>query len=48
MNRLGLKDTEGNALELDENGDGSFKEYVLSYMKKCVQKEYEKAPICQA
>lgn len=42
VNGLGLKDTEGNALELDANGDGSFKEYVLSYVKKCVQKEYEK------
>ena len=24
VNGLGLKDTEGNALELDANGDGSF------------------------
>ena len=39
VNGLGLKDTEGNALELDENGDGSFKEYVLSYVKKCVQEQ---------
>ena len=42
VNGLGLKDTDGKALELDGNGNGSFKEYVLSYVKKCVQKEYDK------
>lgn len=28
VNSLGLKDEAGNALTLDENGEGSFGEYV--------------------
>lgn len=41
LNGLGLKDKEGNALTLDENGEGSFKEYVRSYILKSAQKELD-------
>lgn len=41
LNSLGLKDREGNALALDENGEGSFKEYVRSYLLKSAQKELD-------
>lgn len=39
VNSLGLKDEIGNDLVLDSNGDGSFKEYVMSYVKKSATKE---------
>lgn len=32
LNSLGLKTEDGSALTLDENGDGSFKEYVKSFV----------------
>ena len=39
LNSLGLKDEEGKALTLDENGEGSFKEYVLSFVARSAEKE---------
>ncbi len=41
LNSLCLKDDEGKNLSLDENGEGSFKEYVFSYVIKSAQKELE-------
>ena len=41
LNSLGLKDKEGIALTLDENGEGSFKEYVCSYILESAQKELD-------
>lgn len=38
VNNLGLKDANGNALSLDENGNGSFKNYVKSYVIASAQK----------
>lgn len=37
INSLNLKDENGNALTLDENGNGTFKEYVKSYIIKSAQ-----------
>lgn len=42
VNRLRLKDEEGNLLTLDENGEGSFKEYI----KKAVLASAQKAIDC--
>lgn len=41
LNSLGLKDPEGKALILDENGEGSFKEYVREFVLKSAQKELD-------
>lgn len=41
LNSLGLKDKEGNVLTLDEDGEGSFKEYVRRYILKSAQKELD-------
>lgn len=38
VNSLGLKDEKGNALTLDENGEGSFKAYVESMVLSSAQK----------
>ena len=37
LNSLGLTDGEGNALTLDENGDGPFRDYVLSVVLRSAQ-----------
>ena len=39
LNSLGLKDSEGNALSLDADGEGNFKDYVFSYVIKSADKE---------
>lgn len=39
VNSLDLKDENGNALTLDENGDGTFKEYVLRTVLQSAQNE---------
>ena len=39
VNRLGLTDRAGNPLTLDENGEGSFKEYLCSLILQSAQKE---------
>lgn len=41
VNSLGLKDDEGHALYLDENGEGTFKEYVKSQIIRAAQKELD-------
>lgn len=41
VNGLGLTDREGNVLTLDENGEGSFKEYIRSYILQSAQKELD-------
>lgn len=41
LNSLGLKDKEGNVLTLDEDGEGSFKEYVRRIILKSAQKELD-------
>ncbi len=41
VNSLGLKDPDGNALELDDNGGGSFKEYVKKWVILAAQKEVD-------
>ncbi len=41
LNSLHLTDSTGNVLTLDENGEGSFKEYVRSYILKSAQKELD-------
>lgn len=38
INRLGLRDKEGDSLVLDEEGNGSFKEFVKSYIIASAQK----------
>lgn len=42
LNSLGLKDAEGNPLELDEEGNGSFKEYIKTFVLASAQKELDK------
>ena len=37
LNSLGLKDDQGNALTLDEQGNGSFKDYVLTVVARSAQ-----------
>ncbi len=39
LNSLNLKDQDGNLLTLDENGEGTFKDYVFSYVVKSADKE---------
>ncbi|MGN1191602.1 MAG: subtype B tannase [Dorea sp.] len=39
LNGLKLTDEKGTALTLDEEGNGTFKEYVLSYVRASAQKE---------
>ena len=41
LNSLNLKDTNGNSLTLDENGNGPFKEYVKSIVIKSAQAELD-------
>jgi len=41
LNSLSLTDGQGQALVLDENGEGSFKDYVKSYVIQSAQKELE-------
>lgn len=41
VNSLGLQDKEGNPLTLDENGEGSFKEYVCSFILESAQRELD-------
>lgn len=41
LNSLALKDPDGNALTLDENGNGSFKEYIRSLLVQSAQKELD-------
>lgn len=41
LNSLGLKDSEGNALKLDEQGEGSFKDFVKRYILASAQKELD-------
>ncbi len=38
VNSLGLKDEAGNSLTLDENGDGSFKDYIKSIVMESAQR----------
>lgn len=42
LNSLNLKDFKGNPLSLDENGEGSFKEWVKSFVVASAQKELDK------
>ena len=39
VNALGLRDDAGNQLTLDENGEGSFKDYVMSFVLASAAKE---------
>ncbi len=41
VNSLALSDSQGNALTLDENGEGSFKEYVKSWVIASAQRELD-------
>ena len=41
LNSLHLTDSAGNPLTLDENGEGSFQEYIRSYILKSAQKELD-------
>lgn len=41
VNRLGLKDEKGNTLCLNEDGEGSFKEYVKSFVMDSAQRELD-------
>ncbi len=41
LNSLSLTDSEGNALTLDADGEGSFKEYVKSYVIRSAQMELD-------
>ena len=41
VNSLGLKDENGDTLSLDEDGEGSFKEYVKKWVIASAQKELE-------
>lgn len=41
VNSLNLKDENGNPLELDIAGEGSFKEYIISLILKSAQKELD-------
>ena len=42
VNGLNLKDENGNALVLDEDGNGTFKEYVLKTVLRSAQNELDK------
>ncbi len=39
VNGLNLKDTEGKTLTLDSDGNGSFKDFLMSYVKESADKE---------
>ncbi len=39
LNSLGLKDRAGNELTLDENGEGTFKDYVFSFVARSAEQE---------
>lgn len=41
LNSLNLKDSDGNKLCLDENGDGSFKDYIKGLLISSAQKELD-------
>lgn len=41
VNALGLKDENGEELTLEENGEGTFKDYVMSFVAASAQKEKE-------
>ncbi len=41
VNSLSLRDDSGQILSLDENGEGSFKDYVLGYLAASARKEYD-------
>jgi hypothetical protein len=41
LNSLGLRDETGNPLTLDENGEGSFKTYVKSFVQESAQQELD-------
>lgn len=41
LNSLTLKDPDGNALTLDENGNGSFREYIGNLLTQSAQKELD-------
>lgn len=41
VNALNLKDSQGNALTLDENGEGSFKQYLESQLRKSASKAFQ-------
>lgn len=41
LNSLHLKDEDGNVLSLDEDGEGSFKEFVKAKVLASAKKEYE-------
>ncbi|MGN1377182.1 MAG: subtype B tannase [Dorea sp.] len=42
VNGLKLVDEDGNALTLNEDGDGTFREYVMSYVRMSAQQELDK------
>ena len=39
VNSLVLKDEAGNELALEENGEGSFKDYVMNFVLAAASKE---------
>ena len=41
VNALGLKDENGKELTLEENGEGTFKDYVMSFVAASARKEKE-------
>lgn len=41
VNQLELKDDEGNPVFLDDNGEGSFKDWVKEHVRRAAQKELE-------
>lgn len=41
VNSLGLSDTDGTSLTIDEDGNGSFKDYIKSFVIASAQKALE-------
>lgn len=41
LNQLNLKGSSGEKLMLDEEGNGSFKEYILTYVKESAERELD-------
>ena len=41
LNSLNLKDSKGNALTLDQNGEGTFKDYVKQVLLRSANKAYQ-------
>lgn len=41
VNHLDLKDDKGNSVFLDENGEGSFRDWVKEHVRRAAQKEFE-------